>query len=94
MTSTTPTAPRGSSSVRPYLWVTGVLWLLPLVTVLVLYLVLPHHVPPDECQPTVFGCMSQADIVLLLAFFASPYLGLAGLVGCVVVAGVQAWRAR
>jgi len=82
-------------SARPYLWVLGLLWLLPAVGVTVGYLLLPKHVEGAQCEGIGFGCqLPPADAVLFLAVIAGPFLVVAGALGCAVVAVVQARRAR
>lgn len=80
-------------SLRPYLVVLGVLWLLPAATVAVLHLSLPDHNAGGQCEGLGWGCtLPPADGVLLLGMMAAPFLLVAGAVGCVVVALVRARR--
>jgi hypothetical protein len=82
-------------SVRPYLWVLGLLWVLPAVAVTVGYLLLPKDVAGDQCQGLGFGCtLAPADTLLLLGMFAAPVLLLAGGLGCALVAVLRAVRDR
>jgi hypothetical protein len=80
---------------RPYAWLLGVLWGLPLLVTAVGYAVLPKDVGPEECEGIGFGCaLSPADTLLLLAGMASVALVPAGILGVVVIAVLQARRAR
>lgn len=82
-------------SLRPYLVVLGVLWLLPAATVAVLHLSLPDHNVGGQCEGLGWGCtLPPADGVVLLGMMAAPFLLPAGLLGCGVVALVRARRQR
>ncbi len=80
---------------RPYLWVLGLLWVLPAALVGVAWLVLPQDLPPGQCEGIGFGCtLSPADTAVLLAALAAGPLLALGVVGVAVVALVQAVQAR
>ncbi|MBT9257830.1 hypothetical protein KMZ32_11195 [Phycicoccus sp. MAQZ13P-2] len=82
-------------SLRPYLVVLGVLWLLPAVLVVVLHFSLPDHNTGGQCEGLGWGCtLPPADGVLLLGMMASPFLLAAGMLGCAVVAFVRSRRRR
>ncbi|QKE83582.1 hypothetical protein [Arthrobacter sp. NEB 688] len=82
-------------SLRPYLVVLGVLWLLPTVLVAGLHFSLPDHNAGGQCEGIGWGCtLPPAEGVLLLGMMASPFLLAAGMLGCAVVALVRARRRR
>ena len=84
--------PRG---LRPYAWLLGILWGLPLLVTAVGYAVLPKEVGPEQCEGIGFGCaLSPADTLLLLAGMASIALVPAGILGVVVISVLQARRDR
>lgn len=77
-------------TLRPYLWALGLLWVLPAVLVAIGYAVLDKDV---SCDPSTFGCMSQADGLLFFAFLiGAPILGGAGVLTVVAIAVVQSVR--
>ena len=80
---------------RPYLVVLGLLWVLPAVVAELLHVTLPDHNAGGQCEGIGFGCSpTPADTGPLLLVLASPFLLVAGLVGCGVVALVKARRRR
>ena len=82
---------RTTTVLRPYLWVLGVLWLLPVLLVAGAWLVLPQDLPAGQCEGIGFGCtLSPADSALLLGVLAGPTLLGLGVLGVAVVAIVQA----
>ena len=81
-------------SVKPYLWALGLLWGLPAVAVTVGYLLLDKRVPPSECESVMFGCVSEADAVLLLGMTSAYVLISAGAAVVAIIAGVQMLRRR
>lgn len=82
-------------SVRPYLVALGVLWIVPAVLVLVLHLTLPDYNASGQCSGIGFGCtLTPSDGVLFLGYLAALPLFLVGMVACLVIAVVQARRAR
>jgi hypothetical protein len=79
---------------RPYALALGLLWGLPALLVAALHYSLPTA-SAGQCSGIGFGCsLPPADAVVLLAMLAAPFLLLAGLVVCVVIAVVQARRTR
>ena len=81
------------AAVKPYAWTLGLLWGLPLTGVGIGYLLLPHDVPPGQCEGIGFGCtLSQADTMLLLLVMGGPVLVTAGAVGCAIIALLQLAR--
>ena len=80
---------------RLYLWVLGLLWVLPAALVGVAWLVLPHDPPPGQCGGLGFGCtLSPADAAVLMGVMAAPLLVTLGVVGVAVVALVRGVQAR
>ena len=80
---------------RPYAWLLGVVWGLPLLVSGVGYAILPKDVGPEQCEGIGFGCtLSPADTLLLLAGMSSVVLVPVGLLGVVVIAVVQTQRDR
>jgi hypothetical protein len=79
---------------RPYAWLLGLLWALPLLVTVVGYAILPKHVTAERCEGIGrFGCdLPPADTLLLSALVASNVLIPAGLLGIAVLAVVQARR--
>lgn len=70
-----------SRSARPYLWVLGVLWVLPAVAVVTGYLLLPEDPPHGQCEGIGFGCVpAPNDSFLILGMLAAPLFILAGLI--------------
>ena len=82
-------------TLRPYAWLLGVVWGLPLLVTAVGYALLPKDVGPEQCEGIGFGCtLSPADTLLLLAGMSSIVLVPVGLLGVVVIAVVQTQRDR
>ena len=80
---------------RPYLWTLGICWLLPAGAVAAGRALLPEHNASGQCEGLGFGCtLSPADGVVLLGLVAAPFLIVAGLVACVLIAVVQHRRSR
>ena len=72
---------------RAYIWVFGLLWILPAVVVAVGYLVLPKENPSGRCEGLGFGCTpNPADTLLLMGLMTSPVLFVAGVVAFLVIA--------
>jgi hypothetical protein len=96
MTDTVPARRSSQRRTAPYLWMLGVLWLLPILLVILGYLVLDKDVPPGACEGIGFGCqLSPADGLLLVAVvYGVPVLFPAGLIGVLVIAIVQSRRGR
>jgi hypothetical protein len=85
-------APSGRRrSVRPYLWVVGVFWVLPAVLTLLGYLFLPHHVASGQCEGIGFGCVPAPNfgLVIFMAYFGAPFLLVSGVLALGVVALVR-----
>ena len=79
--------------VLPYAVTLTVLWLVPAMLVLAGHLLLPDSNPGGQCEGIGFGCApAPNDGVVFLGFMASPFLVIAGLVGCVAIALVRAFR--
>ncbi len=67
---------------RPYAWLLGVVWGLPLLVTVVGYAILPKDVGPEQCEGIGFGCtLSPADTLVLLAAMSSVVLVPVGLLG-------------
>ena len=82
-------------TLRPYAWLLGVVWGVPLLVTAVGYALLPKDVGPEQCEGIGFGCtLAPADTLLLLAGMSSIVLVPVGLLGVVVIAVVQTQRDR
>ena len=76
----TATAMRSSSGRRAYLYIVGVLWVLPLAAIALGYAVLPKRVPQGGCDGLGWGCsLAPAESVALLGVLVAGPLILAGL---------------
>jgi Na+/proline symporter len=93
MEETTRTRRPERTAARPYLWIVGLVWVLPAVGTAVGYAVLPKHNSSGQCEGIGFGCVpSPADSLLLLAMFAAIPLLVLGLVLIIIVAVLQSRR--
>lgn len=78
--------------VFPYAVTLTVLWIAPATVVLAGHLLLPDSNAGGQCEGIGFGCaMAPNDGVVFLGFLASPFLVIAGLVGCVGIALFRAF---
>lgn len=79
-----------SRTARPYLWVLGVLWVLPTVAVATGYLLLPEDPPQGQCEGIGFGCVpAPNDSLPILGMLAAPFLLLAGLIAIASISFVD-----
>jgi hypothetical protein len=69
-----------SREARPYLWVLGLLWAMPAVTVAGGYLLLSDDV--DQNQQSV---LTERDTMLWLGIITAPFLFLLGLLAIAVI---------
>ena len=83
-------------SVRPYLWVVGLFWVLPAVLTLLGWLVLPHHNASGQCEGIGFGCVPAPSdgLVIVMVVVGAPILLVSGFVALGVVALVRFLRRR
>ncbi|MGY1722467.1 hypothetical protein [Blastococcus sp. SYSU DS0533] len=83
---TTPPGDRAPGS-RAYGYLLGVLWLLPALAVVAGSLALPDENAGGQCTGIGFGCsLTPADSVGFAGALAAPFLGIAGLLGVVLLA--------
>lgn len=85
-----------SRSMRPYLWVVGLFWVLPAVLTVLGHLFLPHHNASGQCEGIGFGCVPAPSdgIVIFMFFFGAPTLLVSGVVALALVALVRFVRRR
>lgn len=81
---------------RPYLWVVGLFWVLPVVLTVLGYLFLPHHNASGQCEGIGFGCVPPPNVglVIFMGVVGAPVLLVSGFVAMGVVALVRFLRRR
>lgn len=84
---------RRKGRLKPYAWALGLLWGVPAIAALILWLTLPHQPPPGSCDNhAVFCSLSLADGVVLYGTIAAPFLFVAGLVAVLLISLIQLRR--
>lgn len=83
-------------SMRPYLWVVGLFWVLPAVLTVLGYLFLPHHNASGRCEGIGFGCVPPPNVglVIVMGMVGAPVLLVSGFVAMGVIALVRFLRRR
>lgn len=83
-------------SMRPYLWVVGLFWVVPAVLTVLGYLFLPHHNASGQCEGIGFGCVPAPNegLVNFMGVLGAPVLLVSGLVAMGVIALVRFLRRR
>lgn len=83
-------------SMRPYLWVVGLFWVLPAILTILGHLFLPHHNASGQCEGIGFGCVPAPSdgIVIFMALIGAPVLLVSGAVTLGIVALVRFLRRR
>ena len=83
-------------SMRSYLWVVGLFWVLPAVLTVLGYLFLPHHNASGQCEGIGFGCVPAPNdgLVIFMGVLGAPVLLVSGLVAMGVIALVRFLRRR
>jgi hypothetical protein len=80
---------------QPYAVALGILWGIPLGAATLAWATAPKHNIDGRCEGLGFGCtLAPADAVLFAGIVIGPFLFVAGLIVCAVIAFVRARRMR